>query len=99
MKVKLVLVLLGVILVVLVLASCGPPPTPAPTPTPTVHPGQALVNSRCITCHDIKRVSTAAYDQDGWQFTVDRMVVSGAQLSPEQVPMVVDYLAATYPKK
>ena len=99
MKVKFVFLLLGVILVGLALASCGPPPTPAPTPTPTAHPGAALVTSRCSSCHSISRVTTAAYDQEGWQFTVDRMVISGAQLSAEQVPMVVEYLAATYPKK
>lgn len=98
MKLKLFAVL-WVAVVVLMLAGCGAPAAPAPTPTPTVHPGQALVSSRCIGCHELNRISNAAYDQEGWQLTVDRMVLSGAQLSPEQVPMVVEYLAQAYPRE
>jgi mono/diheme cytochrome c family protein len=98
MKLKIEITLL-ISLVILLIASCGPPPTPEPTPTPTVHPGKAVVASRCIGCHELSRVSNAAYDQEGWQLTVDRMVLSGAQLSDEQVALVVEYLAEAYPKE
>lgn len=93
------LLIAALFFVVLIAVGCGPAPTPEPTPTPEVHPGQALVSSRCIGCHDINRVHGAKYDQEGWQMTVDRMVLSGAQLNDEQKALVVDYLVQTYPKE
>ena len=78
---------------------CGPAATPEPTPTPEVHKGKAIVANRCIGCHEIGRVTNAKYDREGWQMTVDRMVLSGAELSDEQTELVVDYLALTYPKE
>lgn len=97
MKSRIVVSMLIIALIVVFFASCGPPPTPEPTPTPTVHPGESLVSTKCIGCHDINRVTNASYDEMGWQLTVDRMVMSGAQLNEDQVSMVVDYLAENYP--
>ena len=90
------------ILLTLIIVGCGPAATPEPTPTPTPvpeHPGKAIVASRCIGCHEMNRVTNAAYDEKGWQLTVDRMVLAGTQLSDEQVALVVDYLTETYPKE
>jgi mono/diheme cytochrome c family protein len=98
MKMKIVVSVL-LFLVAMAVVGCGPEPTPEPPPTPTVHPGKAVVSSRCIGCHELNRVENAAYDKEGWQLTVDRMVLSGAQLTDEQVPLVVDYLAQAYPKE
>jgi len=92
-----VIFVLLTILGALVIVSCGT--ASAPEPTPTVHPGKALVSSRCIGCHELNRVTNAAFDQQGWQLTVDRMVLNGAQLSEEQAVLAVDYLAQTYPKE
>lgn len=93
------LLIAALFFVVLFAVGCGPAPTPEPTPTPEVHPGQALVASRCISCHDLSRVTNSRFDREGWQMTVDRMVISGAQLNDEQKAQVVDYLAQTYPKQ
>ena len=93
------LVIIMVGLIILTTVSCGPAPTPEPTPTPEVHKGKAIVASRCIGCHEINRVENARFNQEGWQMTVDRMVLSGAQLTDEQTELVVDYLALTYPKE
>jgi len=98
MKVQIGLLLLVGILI-LTAVSCGPAATPEPTPTPEVHKGKAIVATRCVGCHEIGRVNNAKYDRDGWQKTVDRMVLSGAQLTDEQKELVVDYLALTYPKE
>lgn len=89
------------ILIVLSAVSCGPsapPPTPTLPPTPTVHPGQALVSSRCGSCHPLGMVEAQKLDKAGWEYIVDTMVTRGAQLNTEQRAVVVDYLAATYPK-
>ena len=99
------LLILAAILMVLISVGCGPAPTPEPTPTleptptPQEMPGKALVASRCIGCHELNRVKNASYDKEGWQKTVDRMVLSGAQLTDDQVVQVVDYLAQAYPKE
>ena len=93
----LVIIIVG--LIILTLVSCGPAATPEPTSTPEVHKGKAIVANRCIGCHEIGRVTNAKYDREGWQMAVDRMVLSGAQLTDEQTELVVDYLALTYPKE
>ena len=93
------LVIIMVGMIILTTVGCGPAPTPEPTPTPEVHKGKAVVANRCIGCHEIGRVNNAKYDREGWQMTVDRMVLRGAQLTDEQTELVVDYLALTYPKE
>ena len=93
------LILILISMSILAAVGCGPAATPEPTPTPEVHMGKAIVATRCIGCHEIGRVNNAKYDRDGWQMAVDRMVLSGAQLTDEQMELVVDYLALTYPKE
>jgi len=89
-----------VIFMVALFAACGsPPPEPTSTPVPTVHPGKAIVESRCISCHDIGRVTTHKDDPDGWMLLVDRMILLGASLSDEQRDSAIDYLANTYPEE
>ena len=97
MKVKVMLLALVVVLV-LTAFGCGPG-EPEATPTPTVHPGKAIVSSRCVGCHGFDRVETAKYDQKGWELTVDRMILLGLQLNDEQRDMSIDYLAQAYPKE
>ena len=93
------LILILICMSILAAVGCGPAATPEPTPTPEVHKGKAIVAVRCIGCHEIGRVNNAKYDREGWQMTVDRMVLTGAQLTDEQKELVVDYLALTYPKE
>ena len=88
-----------VVLVFLLIVGCSSPAESEPTPVPTVHPGKSLVSSRCVGCHEMNRLENASYDEKGWQYTVDRMVLLGAQISDEQTPMVVEYLAQAYPEK
>ena len=100
MKRQFILILLMVILIAIVVGcSPAPPPEPTETPVPTVHPGKSIVTSRCISCHDIGRVTNYKNDADGWALTVDRMVLLGATLSEEQRDAAVNYLAYAYPKE
>ena len=51
-----------------------------------------LVNTACASCHSLDRVKNKVADKDGWTTTVTRMKGAGANLTDEQVPVVVEYL-------
>ena len=61
--------------------------------------GKQIVQSACTKCHTLERVVAAGYAREGWQLMVNQMVSNGAKLTPEQIPMVVDYLAKHFPEK
>jgi len=52
-----------------------------------------LVNTVCASCHTLDRVNRKKGDKDAWTATVDRMKAKGADLTDEQVLLVIDYLA------
>jgi photosynthetic reaction center cytochrome c subunit len=51
-----------------------------------------LVNTACASCHSLDRVKNKTADKDGWTTTVTRMKAQGANLTDEQVPVVVEFL-------
>jgi len=51
-----------------------------------------LVNTACASCHSLDRVKNKVADKDGWTATVTRMKAAGANLTDEQVPVVVEFL-------
>jgi virginiamycin B lyase len=61
--------------------------------------GKALVRSACSGCHDLARVTRAGYSRAGWENVVSMMSHVGTPLSPEQVPVVLDYLAKNFPER
>jgi len=79
----LVSVVAPVLLLSLLVAGCGGSPD-----------GQALVESRCITCHNLTSVRVAVKSEEEWQETVERMVALGARLNKAQQTAVVSYLAS-----
>jgi mono/diheme cytochrome c family protein len=97
---KMHVLVLGLIFVIILSAvGCGSPAqAPAPTATEGVHAGKVLLETRCSTCHGLNMVEASKKDLDGWQATVDRMILVGAQLNDEQKVQVVDYLVINYGK-
>lgn len=77
------------VIAAIVLVGCGSSEPAAPTP----HPGKALVETKCSTCHSIVQVDNAKYSREMWQATVDRMELAGMAITTEQKELVVDYLA------
>jgi hypothetical protein len=94
---RIVLLALLVIIVILTTISCGSS-APASSPTPGIHPGKALVESKCSVCHPITNITGSKKDAGGWEGTVTRMINNGAQLNAEQKTQVIEYLALTYKK-
>jgi cytochrome c5 len=61
---------------------------------------KALVENRCTECHEMTDVEEhGGDDKDGWAKVVQQMIEDeGAELTPEEVTLVVDYLAKEFPK-
>jgi mono/diheme cytochrome c family protein len=53
---------------------------------------EKILNTTCISCHDIRKIQTKALDADGWQKIVDSMIEKGAKVEKGDVPMLVSYL-------
>ncbi len=60
--------------------------------------GKALLEERCISCHDLSRIENEKKTIDGWKITVERMVKKGAQLSSSEQEVLIKYLSDTYKK-
>jgi hypothetical protein len=87
------------------LAACGGakektavPTTEQKKATPAALEGKTLLQERCTTCHDLRRVERAKKTEEEWKATVERMVVKGAKLSQVEQEVVIQYLAETYPR-
>jgi hypothetical protein len=54
-----------------------------------------LVNTVCASCHSLDRVNGKKADRDSWTTTVAGVRGLGANLTDEQVPVVVEFLTRT----
>ena len=68
-----------------------PPPAPNPPPDP-----RDILNGACTMCHGVDFIVEHRKDRDDWDFTVHRMMDKGAELTPDDAALLVDYLAKTY---
>jgi hypothetical protein len=51
-----------------------------------------LVIGRCIICHSLEVVSQQRQDRAGWEAIVDRMIVYGAPIAPDEKDWILEYL-------
>ena len=84
--------LLGAALGILAQAPALVPDAAAPASKGPDAVAANLVDTVCASCHSLDRVKNKTADKDGWATTVARMKEKGADLTDEQVPVVVDYL-------
>jgi mono/diheme cytochrome c family protein len=59
-------------------------------------PGKAIVERSCVACHSIKVITAKRADPDEWNSLVQMMVSRGADLTDEEIPVVVKYLSEHY---
>jgi hypothetical protein len=52
-----------------------------------------LVRQRCLFCHDLNRIKSAAHDKPAWEATVARMRSRGAQLTDREAQTLIDFLS------
>ena len=62
-------------------------------PAPPEGEGRQLFTAVCSQCHTLKSTLIMRDGRKGWENTVDRMVLYGAQLSPSEADRVINYLA------
>jgi hypothetical protein len=51
-----------------------------------------LVAAKCVACHDVSVITNQRNNADDWRNKVQRMGAHGAQVSPEEIDQIVDYL-------
>jgi hypothetical protein len=59
-------------------------------------PGKAIVQRSCVACHSIKVITAKHADPDEWNSLVQMMVSRGADLTDDEIPIVVKYLSEHY---
>jgi cytochrome c-type biogenesis protein CcmH/NrfF len=89
------LVLLTVILLTTACSSTASSTTAAPAST-TASDGASLVQERCTVCHPLTRVESSKHTAADWKTLVDMMISRGAELTPAEETVVVNYLASKY---
>jgi hypothetical protein len=83
------------VFVVALVSLAQPPDGAAPASKGADAVAANLVNTVCASCHSLDRVNDKKADRDGWTTTVARMKGLGANLTDEQVPLVVEFLTRT----
>jgi hypothetical protein len=54
--------------------------------------GEQILNVSCTGCHDARPIQTQALDKAGWTKVVSAMVEKGAEIKPDDVPVLIEYL-------
>jgi cytochrome c len=59
-------------------------------------PGAELTQAKCAICHEIEHVVRSRQSRVEWEDTMQRMVLRGAPLAPDEIRVITDYLATYY---
>jgi hypothetical protein len=68
----------------------------APALTLTPGKGADLTMARCALCHEITHITRARLSRGEWQDNVRNMIERGMPIAPDEIPIVVEYLATYY---
>lgn len=99
MKTRLFYIIPGLMALLILLVACSSSAvittTLSPSSTSSVD-GASLVQERCTACHSLSRVQNARFSAAEWKTVVDLMISRGAQLTPDEETVVVNWLAVNY---
>ena len=59
-------------------------------------PGKDVTVKACAPCHEARRAASVRLTRDGWAAVIDSMQRFGARFSPEEVPIILDYLSTHF---
>jgi sulfite dehydrogenase len=68
----------------------------APARTLTPGKGADLTMARCALCHEITHITRARLSRGEWQDNVRNMIERGMPIAPDEIPVIVEYLATYY---
>jgi len=57
--------------------------------------GAAVLSAACTGCHNLRIIANAHRSRASWSATVGDMIQRGAPVYPEEMKILVDYLAQT----
>jgi virginiamycin B lyase len=61
--------------------------------------GRDMVQMICTGCHDLEPITGAGFSRQDWEIVVKSMIDMGADIKPDQVSVIANYLAANFPPK
>jgi cytochrome c5 len=62
----------------------------------TADKGEQIQNASCLGCHDLRPIQTQALDKDGWTKMIASMVDKGAEVKPDELAPLVDFLVKNH---
>lgn len=60
---------------------------------PPPGPGLELIQRSCISCHDIYMITSKRKTPDEWAMTLDVMSTRGAEVTPDEMHVIEEYLS------
>jgi cytochrome c5 len=73
-----------------------PPPEPPKAADEGPSDPREILQGACASCHGVDFIVQHRKDRDDWDFTVRRMMDKGVELNPDDVAVLVDFLAKNY---
>jgi hypothetical protein len=61
------------------------------------HPGVAILEARCLTCHDARLIEQQRLTAAGWAAELEKMVRWGATLTEPERAVLIDFLSGSIP--
>ncbi len=76
--------------------SISEPLTANPSAEPPPGPGLELIQRSCVGCHDIYMITTKRKTPEQWATTVGLMADRGAEITPDEMQIIEDYLSQNF---
>jgi competence ComEA-like helix-hairpin-helix protein len=58
--------------------------------------GKDVVESTCTDCHSLERIAEQRLDEEGWNGVIREMLENGAPINPNDMKVIVEYLAKNF---
>ena len=60
--------------------------------------GKDLVGRICVSCHVLSPItSSGGFSRREWEMVIQSMINMGADITDDEIPVLVDYLSASFP--
>lgn len=58
--------------------------------------GKDAVENTCTDCHSLQRITNQRLNEEGWNGIVREMIENGASINPDDIKVIVNYLAKNF---